>query len=268
MSKYLLTYHGGSQPESEAARKEVMAQWTQWFEHIGPAVVDAGNPDITAADISVQKVEANVDGKWVNVPVETTNVDLLNLADHDILLATGDVPTGNYGQVRVFVSSATVTDSEGVHTVKIPSGSQTGIKLNVNYDIRRNDITTLLLDFNVDQSIVKTGNGKYILKPVIPAVVKVLSGTISGTVHDADGSLAPNTHIKAVYTAGTKYAVGTVVNTAWTGDEGHFKVWALLPGTYRLDLTRTKDGTTRTATVNSVEVSADQNTAVGDITLN
>jgi hypothetical protein len=44
MSKYLLTYHGGSQPESEAARKEVMAQWTQWFEHIDPAVVDAGNP--------------------------------------------------------------------------------------------------------------------------------------------------------------------------------------------------------------------------------
>ena len=44
MAKYLLLYHGGNQPESEEAGKEVTAQWMKWFESIGPSVVDGGNP--------------------------------------------------------------------------------------------------------------------------------------------------------------------------------------------------------------------------------
>ena len=44
MGKYLLIYHGGSQPETEEAGREVMGAWTKWFETLGPAVVDGGNP--------------------------------------------------------------------------------------------------------------------------------------------------------------------------------------------------------------------------------
>ena len=45
MSKYVLTYHdGGEMPESEAEVAEVMAAWSAWFETLGAAVVDGGNP--------------------------------------------------------------------------------------------------------------------------------------------------------------------------------------------------------------------------------
>ena len=44
MAKYLYVYHGGSRPESEAAVKEVMNAWGQWFGSLGSAVVDGGNP--------------------------------------------------------------------------------------------------------------------------------------------------------------------------------------------------------------------------------
>jgi hypothetical protein len=44
MSKYLLAYKGGGRPESEAEQQRVMAAWTAWFESLGPAVVDPGNP--------------------------------------------------------------------------------------------------------------------------------------------------------------------------------------------------------------------------------
>jgi hypothetical protein len=44
MAKYLFVYHGGSMPETEAEGMAVMAQWQAWFEQMGPAVVDAGNP--------------------------------------------------------------------------------------------------------------------------------------------------------------------------------------------------------------------------------
>ena len=42
-------------------------------------------------------------------------------------------------------------------------------------------VTSVLLDFNVEKSFVRQGNGAYLLKPVIPAVIQNLAGTVSGT---------------------------------------------------------------------------------------
>jgi hypothetical protein len=45
MAKYLLVYHGGSMPEGdEAAQSAVMAAWGTWFQNLGPALADGGNP--------------------------------------------------------------------------------------------------------------------------------------------------------------------------------------------------------------------------------
>ena len=229
-------------------------------------LADALDPTITALVINVTRVEANVDGGWQSIPVQETEVDLLDLVKNDILLATGDVPAGHYNQVRVFIDSATVTDSEGTHNVTIPSSEQTGIKLNVNADIEPNQIVTLLLDFNVDKSLIKTGSGVYKLKPVIPVVVKVLSGTITGMVHDSAGAVAPDTHVRAIYTGGGNYP-DTEVNTNYTLDDGTFKLWALLPGTYTLEFSRTVGETTETKTVEGVVVTANSNTDVGMVML-
>ena len=42
--KYLLVYYGGGMPETPAAQARVLKQWGKWFEKLGPAVVDGGNP--------------------------------------------------------------------------------------------------------------------------------------------------------------------------------------------------------------------------------
>ena len=46
MANYLLVYSGGdtSMPESEEEQASVMAAWGAWFEQLGSAVVDGGNP--------------------------------------------------------------------------------------------------------------------------------------------------------------------------------------------------------------------------------
>ncbi len=44
MANYLLAYHGGGMPETEEARGQVMAAWGKWFQDLGPALVDGGNP--------------------------------------------------------------------------------------------------------------------------------------------------------------------------------------------------------------------------------
>jgi hypothetical protein len=49
MANYLLLYSGGKMPESEAEQKAVMQDWEAWYEKVGGAVVDAGNPFTPAA---------------------------------------------------------------------------------------------------------------------------------------------------------------------------------------------------------------------------
>ena len=44
MPKYVLAYHGGSMPETEADQAAVMGAWGAWFGVLGDAVVDVGNP--------------------------------------------------------------------------------------------------------------------------------------------------------------------------------------------------------------------------------
>ena len=44
MAKYLFVYHGGKHPETEEETTQVLDAWGQWFEGMGAAVVDGGNP--------------------------------------------------------------------------------------------------------------------------------------------------------------------------------------------------------------------------------
>ncbi|MDH3388872.1 MAG: YciI family protein [Gammaproteobacteria bacterium] len=44
MPKFIFAYHGGKMPETEEEGARVMAEWMAWFENMGTAVVDGGNP--------------------------------------------------------------------------------------------------------------------------------------------------------------------------------------------------------------------------------
>jgi hypothetical protein len=44
MANYLLAYRGGAMAATEEERQAAMAAWGGWFQTLGSAVVDAGNP--------------------------------------------------------------------------------------------------------------------------------------------------------------------------------------------------------------------------------
>lgn len=44
MANFLLLYSGGGMPETEEEQAAVMAAWGVWYEKLGEAVVDPGNP--------------------------------------------------------------------------------------------------------------------------------------------------------------------------------------------------------------------------------
>lgn len=231
-------------------------------------LADAPDPTITSIDLVFNKLEAKVGNSWQSIPLADETVNLLDLTDSDMLLGSAVLPAGHYNQIRLFVSSATVTDSDGTHNVNLGSINNNGIKVNINADLGANAVQTLLLDFNVDKSLIKQGNGQYRLQPVLVGVIKVMSGTISGVASDGTNPLL-NAHVTAVYEAGDSYPIGTEVNTSSSMADGGFNIWALLPGTYTLNFTWTsEDGTvTKTAQVTGVVVEANENTDVGTVTL-
>jgi hypothetical protein len=44
MTKFLLVYHGGRVPQTQAEGEQVMKAWNDWIGQMGKALVDPGNP--------------------------------------------------------------------------------------------------------------------------------------------------------------------------------------------------------------------------------
>jgi hypothetical protein len=86
MPKYVLAYHGGSTPSSEADQTDAMAAWGAWFGSLGAAVVDGGNP--TGASVTLASDGSTTSGGGSN---PLTGYSLINASDLDaaVSLAKG-----------------------------------------------------------------------------------------------------------------------------------------------------------------------------------
>ena len=44
MPHFLFAYHGGKTPETQEDTDREIGRWRGWFDHMGAAIVDPGNP--------------------------------------------------------------------------------------------------------------------------------------------------------------------------------------------------------------------------------
>ena len=97
MAKYLLVYHGGGMAEGEAAQAELMAAWGTWFQNLGPALADGGNPTGQAKTIAGGAVS---DGGGAN---PATGYSLINAdgIDAAVELAKGCPVLASGGSIEV-----------------------------------------------------------------------------------------------------------------------------------------------------------------------
>jgi hypothetical protein len=145
--------------------------------------------DYDAVYIDVQDIQINVTGDSINGWQSLDNVqrgqyDVLKLVnDDDTILADAEIPVGRVHQIRLILGTENYVEIDG-ERIKLttPSGQQSGVKLNIQHDVSAGIMYKLLLDFDVAKSIVKTGNNKYILKPVIRTVLDAVGGSVRGWV--------------------------------------------------------------------------------------
>jgi len=219
-----------------------------------------GNFD--AINLSVKEIVLHSDGKPYVFAVERGIFDILDFrigtSNPDILVASGEMPSGEITEVRLVLNdSGNSIVVDGVESeLKTPSAQSSGwkVKLRENPELVPGVTYSLLLDFDAAKSIVQTGNGKYILKPVVRGVTLATSGLISGIAAPIES------YPEVLVIAGTD-TVGTIPDAV----TGRFTVGGLAAGRY--DVKFVPVAGYRDSTITGVDVTIGQNQNLGVVTL-
>lgn len=60
MPHLIFAYHGGKTPQTPEETETEIERWRRWFDHLGAAVVDPGNP--VSMSKTVSATEVSLDG--------------------------------------------------------------------------------------------------------------------------------------------------------------------------------------------------------------
>ena len=213
--------------------------------------------NIVVIRVEVHEADAESNDGWFVINNTTATYDLILLRNGaSVVLGNHSLNAGHYTQIRLIIGTGSNVVVDGVtYPLEIPSGEQSGVKLNHQFEIQPGLLYELLLDFDAERSIVLTGNGQYKLKPVIRLIPVVISGSISGKINPVSAT-------------GFVYAISGT-DTALTIAEpitGSFMLMALLQQTYRVEVF-SADPSYNDSTITNVVVVVQHNTDLGTISL-
>lgn len=197
--------------------------------------------------IDVQGVEAIVDDEIMMLDTNAGIYDLLTLTGGEFVdLVNEEIPSGDLSQIRLILGDQNLLVLEGGESVNLqtPSAQQSGLKLNVNYDLQPGVAYEFIMDFNVDESIVIQGVSGYLLKPVIRITTSAESGAISGSVEPNDS--------QTLVTA-TNDATGEEISAYIDEVTGEFLLYGVPDGTYTV-LVESESGLSSTLSDVDVEI--------------
>ncbi|KYK24774.1 hypothetical protein AYK25_01725 [Thermoplasmatales archaeon SM1-50] len=123
---------------------------------------------VTISQVTVHYAGTNdTNGSWITIVNETQTFDLIQLQNATEVLGGQTLAAGWYTQIRLSVDSALVTIDGTQYNLKIPSKK---VKLITPFLVLDNQTLTLILDFDVQKSVHKTGSGTYIMNPTIKVI--------------------------------------------------------------------------------------------------
>lgn len=203
----------------------------------GPDHVDAVNlvvtevsvrsEDVTEAGSDSDTVAVGDEGGWQVLSSSAKTYDLLALQNGIFAtIGEGTLPAGTYSQIRLKLGAGSTIVVDGTtYPLKVPSGMQSGLKLNGTFVVPAGGNTDVGIDFDASRSIHQTGNGQWMLKPVV-RVVPISSPPVSaGAIH---GIVQPSGVATSIFAIQAPDTIGS----AQAGADGQFTISVLPPGDY------------------------------------
>jgi hypothetical protein len=196
-----------------------------WIEVIALRV--KANDNDSSNDLNDDSDESS----WVEIPYEDGSryVNLLALTgENSLLLGTETFPEGKIEQLRLVLGSDNYVVKGGKRSeLKTPSAQQSGLKIKLDESIDGGRSYDIVIDFDVEKSIVVAGNsGNIILKPVLRAYVTEATSGIMGQVFPKEAQFVA---VKAMK--------GDNVYNTGVDENGNFKIQGMDDGVYTLTFT-------------------------------
>jgi len=192
---------------------------------INIAITDATVDVVTEVNVQFSGVTLKPQsGDKIEVLFDTPkNFDLLTLSGGMMaeLLPDTRVPVGSYNWIRLAVNAEfdNVYDSyaivpQGQDELRVPGGSQSGLKLVSGFTVTQNQSTNIVIDWDLRKALTDpAGQPGPHLRPALRLTNMAAYGTLTGTVAEAlvnDGSCKNDL---AMDTGNTVYVYAGVVDT-------------------------------------------------------
>jgi hypothetical protein len=130
-----------------------------------------GDRQVTNLWITILSIEVRGKGSgWTTVYTnpEGDEYDLLEISGDMEYLSSMQLASGHYTEIRLILGSDNRVTLAGVdYPLVVPGSDRTGLKIGGKFRIKENTATTVVLDFDAQQSLKPIGRGKYLLKPVL-----------------------------------------------------------------------------------------------------
>lgn len=156
------------------------------------SVADAPVDGATAVVVTFTGVELTRDDATTIPLSPPKRIDLLNQSGTaSAVLFDQPIPSGDYQQIRLQViadgdpANSYITLSDGsVHGLRIPSGSETGLKLVSGFEVPNSGVVAYTIDFDLRKAITCPPglDGVCLLKPALRLVNDASVGNIQGVV--------------------------------------------------------------------------------------
>lgn len=147
---------------------------------------DAPTDEVEEVWVEVASVRVHGDGGWSVVNDERRAFDLLALQDGVAAeLGLAELPPGDYGQIRLDVADSWVIAGGERQPLRIPSGAQSGLKIEHGFSLPECGTLTITLDWDAGAHLHHNQGQGFMLRPVIEVESESIDeGDCDGAIDD------------------------------------------------------------------------------------
>ncbi len=137
------------------------------------AIVYLTNIEVHKASSQIsENVSDNVSdegGEWIKILGAPPSFDLMTVGEVAAILGSANITVGKFTQIRMDVTKVEVTTANGDNfTAEVPSDK---LKIVRPFNVQPGLKTVLTLDFDGSKSLIVTGEGEALFKPVVELLI-------------------------------------------------------------------------------------------------